>query len=163
MLITVYLRIFILFVLTTLGRFFHGSGSGSGFFADLDPDSGKKSDPDPKHWFISAAVIPNFQTVWLCCPRAWWCSAAHGWGRCASSSPTGSRADETLPWPRTRGRGVTGRSPPLPPRWRANPSRWWWDFWVWFYTILHSRRCRPAGQWIRINFLRVQIKQCFSM
>ena len=46
-----------------LGRFFHGSGSrsgffriGSGFLPDPDPDSEKKSDPDPeknpdpKHW-----------------------------------------------------------------------------------------------------------------
>ena len=32
-------------VLTVFWRFLHGSGSG--FFADPDPDSGKKSDPDP--------------------------------------------------------------------------------------------------------------------
>ena len=59
-LITVYLRIFILFVLTILGRFFHGSGSGSGFFADLDPDSGKKFDPDPKHCSFYMDSDPEF-------------------------------------------------------------------------------------------------------
>ena len=37
----------------SLGLFFYGSG----FFADLDPDSGKKGRsrqkvPDPKHWFL---------------------------------------------------------------------------------------------------------------
>ena len=47
------------FLTPVLGRFFHGSGSGffrigSGFLAD--PDSEKKTDPDPgenpdpKHW-----------------------------------------------------------------------------------------------------------------
>ena len=49
------------FLTPVLGRFFHGSGSGffrigSGFLADPDPDSEKKTDPDPgenpdpKHW-----------------------------------------------------------------------------------------------------------------
>ena len=92
---------FFLLVLTVHGRFFHGFGSG--FFDDPDPDSGKKSDPDPEKPGSKTLVTGHTQTtnqnlkISAISPHSLPCSAwalvLTGWAGCPypGSSRTASR------------------------------------------------------------------------